>query len=426
MEDLAPKTVAQFVSRIRGFLVSDKNQSEDEMKIQNLKYVIYARKSTDTAEKQERSIPDQIIECRQIAERNGLNVVKILHEEKSAKNADNRPIFHGMIKDILQGKYDAILTWAPDRLARNMKEAGEIIDLLDKGDIKDIKFANGWYFNNDSAGKMMLGIAFVQAKQFSDTHSQNVKRGVKRITAEGKIYGTTKHGYYKDTNQFARPDGENWELIRGAFKMRLSKDTPSSLKEIAIWLREQGYPRRTSHTNRKAIILDEKFLSDLFRDPFYAGAYIHGDQVVDLVEKSDFEPLITPEEFDTLTKDGNINKKFLLADNIKSRGSVKANLMRDMVVCLSCQKPMSAGITPKQLPDGSKNYFYYRCDTLACANRGKSIRAKVIIAAALEFLDKHPINLGEGYKAYKQEMERLKLLYDKRPTSEGQIAYTAT
>lgn len=306
-----------------------------------------------------------------------------------------------------KGEYDAILTWAPDRLARNMKEAGEIIDFLDKGDIKDMKFANGYYFQNDAAGKMMLGIAFVQAKQFSDQHAQNIRRSVTRITAEGKCYGRPKHGYYKDANQYLRPDGENWQLVRRAFEMRLSRQSKYSLKEIATWLREHSYPLKTKHTKQKPISVDEKFLSDLFRDPFYAGALVYGGQVVNLCEKFSFEPIITPPEFDLLVREEGINKKFRLTEIIKPQGSVKANLMRGMVLCGCCNRPMSTGITPKKLPSGTRHYFYYRCDTHGCAYRGKSVRAKVILEAAYAFLDSHPMNFNKGYEAYRREMSRL-------------------
>lgn len=106
---------------------------------EGLRYVIYARKSTDTAEKQERSIGDQIYECKALAERLGLRWVEVIHEEKSATVSDKREKFRTMLDGIRAGKYDGIISWAPDRLARNMKEGGEIIDMLDHGDIQDLR-----------------------------------------------------------------------------------------------------------------------------------------------------------------------------------------------------------------------------------------------------------------------------------------------
>lgn len=407
---------ADFVARLEAVFGVGRSEGQG-VDTDGLRYVLYARKSTDDSGKQERSIGDQIHECKRLAEREGLHIANILHEERSAKLSDNRPIFRSMLEDIQKGTYDAILVWAPDRLARNMKEGGEIIDLLDRGDIRDIKFANGYYFQSDSQGKMMLGFAFVFAKQYTDQLSQNVLRGMTRITAEGKLYDRAKHGYYKDKNGYARPDGENWELIKRAFEMRLSRDPKYSLREIATWLREQGYPKKTKHTERKQIILDDKFLSDLLRDPFYAGAMIRGQQVVDLMEKYDFQAIITPEQFDLLAKEDGVNKKFTLAAVIKPKGSVKADLLRGMVTCAGCNRARSTGTSRKKTKDGVTEYFYFRCDTPTCKYKNKSIRAKYILEAVYDFLAKHPMNFEKGYAAYKREMARLQAKRDEELTS---------
>ncbi len=372
-----------------------------------LRYVIYTRKSTDRSEKQERSIPDQIHACRQLASSLGLNYSsEIIHEEKSAKISANRTKFRSMIDDIRDGRYDGIITWSPDRLARNMMEAGELIDLLDKGVIRDIKFANGHTFNNEPSGKMLLGIAFVMAKQYSDQHSQNVKRAVTRITAEGKVFDRAKHGYYKDSQGYPRPDGENWHLLKSAFGMRIYDKMP--LEDIAKWLTQQGYPLRTEHTDRRQIVINRTFLSDLFREPYYAGALIHGDQIINLVEKADFQPMLTVEEFDNLCRENGLKKRFTLTEIIRPKGSVKADFLRGVVTCGECHRTMSTGLTSKKMSDGqTRRYFYFRCDTPKCKYYSKSVRGKVILDAVYAFLASRKMNFEAGYDAYVREMHRI-------------------
>lgn len=173
-----------------------------------------------------------------------------------------------MFEDIEKGTYDAILVWTPDRLARNMKDTGEILDRLDTLTIKDIKFANGYYFQNDAAGKIMFGMAFVIAKQFIDVRSQNVRRGMTRITSEGKLYNRAKHDYYKDKNGYAQPNKENQDLIAHASEIRLSHDPKYSLRKIATWLREQGYPKKTKQLlseHKGDVILVKEFKADLMK-----------------------------------------------------------------------------------------------------------------------------------------------------------------
>src|SRR3989344_4660882 len=129
---------------------------DEELDFTKLKYVLYARKSTDDPERQAKSIPEQIYECRLLQTRLGLNVVKVLTEKKSAKVPNIRPVFREMLKDIKKGTYDGILSWYPDRLARNMMEGGEVINMVDEGQIKDLKFSTH-HFTKDANGKMLLG-----------------------------------------------------------------------------------------------------------------------------------------------------------------------------------------------------------------------------------------------------------------------------
>ncbi len=111
--------------------------------ITKLRFVMYVRKSTTSDERQERSLSDQKLDCFDAAKRIGIpeNNITVIEEQESAKEPDIRDKFKTMIQDIKLGKYDAILTWHPDRLARNMADAGKIIDLLDKKIIKNLSFA---------------------------------------------------------------------------------------------------------------------------------------------------------------------------------------------------------------------------------------------------------------------------------------------
>ena len=87
--------------------VAGENANSDEEPI--LRYVLYARKSSEDVVAQAKSLPDQIKACIDYAESNGLLVVETLKESHSAKISGRRPIFSQMLKDIEAGKYDGIL-----------------------------------------------------------------------------------------------------------------------------------------------------------------------------------------------------------------------------------------------------------------------------------------------------------------------------
>ena len=101
-----------------------------------LKYVLYARKSSESDERQAMSIDGQLMEMKQKAKREKINIVEIITESHSAKETGQRPQFNTLLDNIYKGKYNAIITWAPDRLSRNAGDLGRIVDLMDQGKLE--------------------------------------------------------------------------------------------------------------------------------------------------------------------------------------------------------------------------------------------------------------------------------------------------
>jgi len=104
-----------------------------------LKYIAYCRKSTDESQRQVLSIDAQIAELKECAATHKLKIVETITEAKTAKSP-GRMQFEQMLKKIEKGEANAILSWHPDRLARNSIDGGKIIYLLDIGQLLDLKF----------------------------------------------------------------------------------------------------------------------------------------------------------------------------------------------------------------------------------------------------------------------------------------------
>lgn len=363
----------------------------EELDYKKLKYVLYARKSTTDESRQVRSIQDQISECRELAVRLGIRITKTIQETKSAKKPNQRPLFNEILQDLRKGKYDGILAWNPDRLARNMLEGGKIIDMIDEGIIKDLKFVTH-HFTKDANGKMLLGMAFVLSKQYSDDLSQKVTRGVRRSFLEGKS-PIPKHGYIRNDEGVYVPDGENFRLIQEAWAKRIEGE---SLTSIVEYLNENGYSRTTKGNNR-VIKMTKQTLSKLFSDSFYYGVLIQADQKVDLREIYEFEPAISEEDYWKVQK--------LSYRKIKLPvGKRKAFYpLRMMVKCAYCDKFMWVGPSSGR----QKKYLYYRCDNENCSRGKKSIRAKHIFNFIYEFLD-GGLNLTEKeYNEYHSNLTKI-------------------
>ena len=88
----------------------------EENKDCKLNYCLYARKSSESDERQAMSIESQVKEMSALAAKANISVKEIRSESYSAKVSGTRPVFNQMIDDIKDWIFNAILTWAPDRL----------------------------------------------------------------------------------------------------------------------------------------------------------------------------------------------------------------------------------------------------------------------------------------------------------------------
>ena len=163
------------------------------------KFFLYARKSTDVEDKQVLSIEAQLQELRDYAKRENIEIYAEIVENQSAK-IPGRPIFNEMMKSIEKGDADSILSWHPDRLARNSIDGGKIIYLLDTGKLASLKFPTFWC-DSTSQGKFMLNMAFGQSKFYVDSLSENTKRGLRQKVRNGDYPTLATVGYINDSNK---------------------------------------------------------------------------------------------------------------------------------------------------------------------------------------------------------------------------------
>ena len=355
------------------------------------KYVIYARRSSESEDRQERSIPDQISDCQKLCEINGIKPYKIIPESKSAKVSGQRPFYNEMIEGIKKGKWNSIIAWHPNRLARNMLEAGEIIDLLDRGLIKNLIFKN-YVFNHNSNGLLMLGIEFIMAKQYSDNLSEVVNRGNHKIADEGKSPNMApKRGYIIGEGRYFRPDGDNFAMLRAMLKE--IADNKLTLDEAAAILN-----RKKFEFKGKITIITKQKLSEICADPFYCGFYIYGGKKIVELRNTDpkFIPMLTYQKFLQIRSRFRPDQKRFQIKNTQFK------LMRGMVHCGYSKNHTL--MTPGVSGGSTQKYLYLRCADRDCECRkvlGKAnqVRGKMIIDFLLELTRDVELN-DEAYKRY--------------------------
>lgn len=383
-------------------------EKDEEIDPKNLRYALYARKSTESAERQARSIPDQIDDCYEsfiTPQEIMLRQSDIFKEERSAKEAGTRPEFKRLLDAIEAGKYDGIIAWHPDRLARNMKEAGEIIDLIDRNIIKDLRFARA-HFENTPSGKMTLGISFVLSKHYSEHLSESVNRGNKRITEKGGVLFKQKHGYRIMEDHKLVADGDNYLLIQQAFEMRKKGKLQ---KEIAEFLNNSSYQVWRRGKGHRDYTFDEDAVSKLLKDPTYAGVIRYGLRVGKISDYDPtFTPMLTEQEFLALHGEKNFLSKSFRA-TAKGTNSDDSDFLRRCVICDDCKRYMTTTVIKNHL---KRNYFYFRCETKGgCKMAGSGPRGSVILDYVVAFLNAHHFTTKSNYEKYRADVEE-KLRFD--------------
>ncbi|MCX6792335.1 MAG: recombinase family protein, partial [Candidatus Gottesmanbacteria bacterium] len=249
-------------------------------------FFLYARKSTDVEDMQALSIESQLAELREYAARENISIVEELVEKQSAK-IPGRPIFNDMISRIEKGEASGIVSWHPDRLARNSVDGGKLIYLVDTGKIKFLKFPQFW-FESTPQGKFMLNIAFGQSKYFVDSLSENTKRGLRQKVRRGELPSLAPVGYLNDPRtKTIVVDQKRAPIIKQVFAMFATGKY--RIMDIADFLATNGLVSR----NNKSYRID-RVSYQILSNPFYYGHFRYAGEI----HEGTHEPLITKQLFD--------------------------------------------------------------------------------------------------------------------------------
>jgi len=244
------------------------------------KYFLYARKSTDVEDKQVLSIDAQITELRTFAKNEKLEIVEEFVEKRTAK-IPGRPIFGEMMRRIEKGEVSGIISWHPDRLARNSVDGGQIVYFLDIGNLASLKFPSHW-FENTPQGKFTLSMAFVQSKYYVDSLSEDTKRGLRQKVRMGIFPSQAPVGYLNDSRtKTIVVEKKKSRIVRLAFE-RYTKGN-QRLEDIANFLAKNGISTRSGKR------ISKTKASFILSNPFYIGLFKYGGEI----HEGKHEPIIS-------------------------------------------------------------------------------------------------------------------------------------
>jgi len=369
---------------------------------QQKEYCLYARKSMESEERQALSIDSQISEMLKVAERDNLLIVDTKFESHSAKNSGQREVFNKLIQDLRDGKYNSIITWNTDRLSRNAGDLGQIVDLMDRGDLVEIKTFNQT-FTNTPNDKFLLMILGSQAKLENDNKGVNVKRGMRARVKAGLWPSIAPTGYL-DSNIKGDEckkiiDPVLAPIVREMFE-KVAYDGYTN-RQLFFWLQEAGIKTKAGKTMNYGTIheiLNRTFYYGEFEYPKKSGDWYTGVH----------QPLITRELFDQT------QKVLRLHSNNRSylrRGKEPFTFARFMN-CGNCGSGIIADEHFKRPQNGKiHRYVYYHCSdakTHQCTNKSAYLEEKLLIKQMAELIG----TLDVKYLTQKeQNNEMIKRIY---------------
>jgi len=307
-------------------------------------YVIYARKSSESEDRQVLSIDSQIQELKTLALRQGIHVGEILTEARSAKEP-GRPVFGELMRRVRRGSVTGLLCWKMDRLARNHLDHGQVLQALADRKLESVITSDRTYTpdgNDRFLGNFELGMA----TKYIDDLRANVKRGNRARFQRGWPNYRPPAGYLEDraTKTIAK-DPVRFDLVRRAWDLLLSGSMrPSQI--LRILNGEWGYRSRLTKA-RSGGPMSLSGLYGLFQNPFYKGILqlVNGETYVGAYDR-----MVTEEEF--------ARGQELLGRPSRARPIHHEFAFSGLLRCASCGRAL---VAEQHVKPSGKRYVYYRC-----------------------------------------------------------------
>ena len=129
----------------------------------------------------------QLLDLRKMAAQRGLDIVHEYTDKISGTKA-KRPGLDAMMSDARHGKFDVLLVWASDRIARSVKHFLDVLDELNRLQVEYISFRE----NIDTGGPLGRAIVIIigaVAELDRTLTIERVRAGMRRARLEGTHIG---------------------------------------------------------------------------------------------------------------------------------------------------------------------------------------------------------------------------------------------
>jgi DNA invertase Pin-like site-specific DNA recombinase len=132
----------------------------------------------------------QLHDLRSLAAQRGFEIVAEFTDTISGAKA-KRPGLNQLLSDARRGKFDVVLCWAFDRIARSVRHFLEVLDELNRLNIEFVSFREN-VDTGGALGRAMVVIIGAIAELERNLIIERVRAGMRRAKLEGRHIGRRK------------------------------------------------------------------------------------------------------------------------------------------------------------------------------------------------------------------------------------------
>ncbi|WP_271855673.1 recombinase family protein [Patiriisocius marinus] len=229
------------------------------------KAVIYTRVSTKEQAENNASLETQLKYCKQLADKKGLEVIEYFGGTYESAKSDERKEFQKMLNYVKRrSNVGYIIVYSYDRFSRTGANGAYISDQLKKQGIVTIS-ATQEVDTSTSAGSFQQNLYYMFSQFDNELRRDKSVSGMQEKLRKGHWTGAYPFGYSNANPGKGKTPNfvitEEGRLLKQAFLWKANSNM--SHVEIAKKLQKKG------------LNINDKRLSDLFRNPFYCGLIVN-------------------------------------------------------------------------------------------------------------------------------------------------------
>ena len=344
---------------------------------------LYARVSTDLqAEIKNGSLDTQIDLLQKYIEikdstspKEEWKAVAIYREEgKSGKNLD-RPEYKRMVRDIEQGKINAVLCTKIDRVSRSIVDFYQFQEFLKEHQGTFISLQDNWD-TSTAMGRFALSISLAMAQLERERTSERTKEKMQWRAEKGLCNGGQILGYDNDPDNkgVPKPNEAERELVLLIYRTYVKEQ---SFRATARIINQKGHRTKSYVSRRGNVHVGRKFnktlIMRMLQNEFYIGKVIHKGEVYE----GQHEPIIPMELWNQVQA---IIETKRVTGSKGRKQNLHPFLLQGLVRCGWCKSHMTPSYA---LNHQKKPYFYYHC-TCKIHRGNEECKMKPVPAQALE------------------------------------------